>query len=100
MKKRFDLLVCYDVSTVTPAGEARLRKMAKACSAYGQRVQYSVFELNVTAELLERFLDRALGIMDQNTDSLRVYRLAGPRDEYLQVYGRDGWTDFGAPLVF
>ncbi len=99
MKNRLDVLSCYDVETVTPAGEARLRKMSKACSAFGQRVQYSVFELNVTSTTLERFLQRALQIMDVQRDSLRVYILSGDRDDYLQVYGRDGWIDFEAPLV-
>lgn len=99
MRDRLDVLVCYDVSTVTPAGEARLRRMSKACSAYGQRVQYSTFELSVTAAMMEKFLQRALDIMDVRTDSLRVYFLRGPRDEVLQVYGRDGWTDFEAPLI-
>lgn len=99
MRDRLDVLVCYDVSTVTPGGESRLRRMAKACSAYGQRVQYSTFELKVTPALLEKFLQRALAIMDERTDSLRVYILRGPRDEVLQVYGRDGWTDFEAPLI-
>lgn len=99
MRDRLEVLVCYDVSTVQPAGQARLRKMSKACSAYGQRVQYSVFELNVTPALLERFLQRALEIMDVAQDSLRVYILRGPRDEFLQVYGRDGWVDFDGPLI-
>ena len=99
MTNRIDILACYDVSTTTPAGQARLRRMSKACCAYGQRVQYSTFELNVTAALLERFLQRALSIMDVQTDSLRLYRLNGHRDEYLQVYGIDGWTDFEAPLI-
>lgn len=99
MKSRLDLLVSYDVETVTAEGKRRLRKMAKACEAYGQRVQYSVFELDVTPALFEQFLGRARNIMDVETDSLRVYRLSGNREDYLQVYGRDGWVDFDAPLV-
>ncbi|RYG99322.1 MAG: CRISPR-associated endonuclease Cas2 [Alphaproteobacteria bacterium] len=99
MKDRLDVLVCYDVATVTPEGEARLRRMAKACSAYGQRVQYSVFELSVTPVLLEKFLQRASSVMDVKSDSLRVYLLRGDRSSYLQVFGRDGWTDFEAPLI-
>ena len=99
MSKRFSLLVCYDVETTTPAGEKRLRKMAKACSAYGQRVQYSVFELQVTPELLEKFVFKASEIIDEASDSLRIYRLAGERDAYLRVLGRDRWVDFEAPLV-
>ena len=99
MKDRLQVLVTYDVETVTAEGAARLRRMAKACEAYGQRVQYSVFELDVTPALLERFLQRATKVMNPASDSLRVYLLSGPRDRYLQVYGRDGWTDFQGPLI-
>lgn len=99
MKDRLDILVCYDVSTVTADGARRLRRMAKACSAYGQRVQYSTFELRVTPVLLERFLGRAREIMDDEADSLRLYFLRGPREEVVRTYGRDGWTDFEAPLI-
>lgn len=99
MKDRLDVLVCYDVSTVTDDGARRLRRMAKACAAYGQRVQYSTFELKVTPALLERFLQRAQEIMNPQADSLRVYFLRGPREEVVQTYGRDGWTDFEAPLI-
>ena len=38
------VLITYDVNTETPAGQKRLRKVAKACLNYGQRVQNSVFE--------------------------------------------------------
>ncbi|MCL4181676.1 MAG: CRISPR-associated endonuclease Cas2 [Verrucomicrobia bacterium] len=36
------VLVTYDVSTIDPAGRRRLRRIAKACLDYGQRVQNSV----------------------------------------------------------
>jgi CRISPR-associated protein Cas2 len=99
MQRRLDVLACYDVETVTPAGAARLRRMSKTCVAFGQRVQYSVFELKVTPAMLERFLERATNVMDLQRDSLRVYMLKGERQEFLRVYGRDGWTDFEAPLI-
>lgn len=38
------VLVTYDVNTETAAGRRRLRKVAKVCVDYGQRVQNSVFE--------------------------------------------------------
>jgi CRISPR-associated protein Cas2 len=41
------VLVTYDVSTTDPAGRRRLRRIAKACLDYGQRVQNSVFECKV-----------------------------------------------------
>ena len=99
MKDRIDVLVCYDVETASEGGKRRLRRMAKACSAYGQRVQYSVFELNVPPAMLEKFVHKAVGIMDTEKDSLRVYRLGADRDEYLRIYGRDGWVDFEQPLI-
>lgn len=38
------VIVSYDVSTEDPNGQRRLRRVAKVCKDYGQRVQYSVFE--------------------------------------------------------
>jgi CRISPR-associated protein Cas2 len=96
--ERFDLLVCYDVNTTTTAGEARLRRVAKACEGYGQRVQYSVFECSLTDMLLDKMRAKLLDIIDREQDSLRIYRLYGPRDERLEVYGRDGYIDFSGPL--
>jgi CRISPR-associated protein Cas2 len=46
---RIDIVVTYDVNTEDAAGRKRLRKVAKICEAYGQRVQKSVFECSVTA---------------------------------------------------
>lgn len=48
------VLITYDVETVTPAGKKRLRQVAKVCLDYGQRVQNSVFELNIyPADMVE-----------------------------------------------
>ncbi len=96
---RFDLLVCYDVNTTDPDGAKRLRKIAKVCVAYGQRVQYSVFECSLTDALLEKFQSRLLDIMDHDKDSLRFYRLIGSREIVVRVYGRDGFVDFTKPLI-
>ena len=43
------VLITYDVNTETVAGRSRLRKVAKQCTNYGQRVQNSVFECNMDA---------------------------------------------------
>jgi len=96
---RFDILVCYDVNTTTPAGEKRLRRVAKACEGFGQRVQYSIFECTLTDILLDRMRSKLLDIIDSSTDSLRIYYLFGHRDERLEVYGRDGWVDYLGPLI-
>ena len=52
------VLVTYDVSTETAAGRRRLRKVAKACVDYGQRVQNSVFECMLDAAQYAVFKSR------------------------------------------
>lgn len=96
---RFDVLISYDVNTLTSAGRRRLRKVAKALEGYGQRVQFSVFECTLSDALLEKLRGKLLDIIDRQEDNLRIYYLAGPRERYLEAYGRDGWVDFLGPLV-
>ena len=43
------VLITYDVNTQTASGRKRLRKVAKQCVNYGQRVQNSVFECQLDA---------------------------------------------------
>lgn len=69
------IVVSYDVSTKTPEGKRRLRKVAQACEDYGQRVQCSVFECWVDPTHIALLKQRLLGVMDLNADSLRLYHL-------------------------
>ena len=68
-------LVSYDVSTVDAAGRKRLRKVAKECVNYGQRVQNSVFEVDVDYGTFVKLKDRRMNIIDEEQDSLRFYYL-------------------------
>lgn len=68
-------LVSYDVSTVNAAGRKRLRKVAKECVNYGQRVQNSVFEVDVDYGTFLKLKDRLMKIIDEEQDSLRFYYL-------------------------
>lgn len=68
-------LVSYDVSTVDAAGRKRLRKVAKECVNYGQRVQNSVFEVDVDYGTFLKLKDRLMKIIDEEQDSLRFYHL-------------------------
>ena len=68
-------LVSYDVSTVDEAGRKRLRKVAKECVNYGQRVQNSVFEVDVDYGTFLKLKDRLMKIIDEEQDSLRFYYL-------------------------
>jgi len=94
-----DVLVAYDVSTTTTAGRRRLRRVAQACTNYGQRVQQSVFECRVTRAQYEQLVDDLTGEIDPDEDSLRIYRLAQPTDETVRTWGRDDTMDFDEPLV-
>jgi len=94
-----NILITYDVNTSDPAGQKRLRRVAKACEAYGQRVQKSVFECRLTETLLEKLKQRLLKIIDPQTDSLRFYRLPGDRDKWVEVYGVDHYVDYDTPMV-
>ena len=69
------VLVSYDVSTVDKRGQARLRRVAKACLDFGQRVQNSVFECEIDPAQWVALKDRLEGIIDPAQDSLRYYFL-------------------------
>ena len=70
-----DYLVTYDVSTLTPKGKQRLRRVAKICEGFGQRVQNSVFEVTCTRTDLERMLLKFQDIIDTEEDTIRIYLL-------------------------
>ena len=69
------VLVSYDVSTVTPEGRKRLRRVARACLDYGQRVQNSVFECLVDPARWVLLRNRLIAEANLNEDSLRFYFL-------------------------
>jgi CRISPR-associated protein Cas2 len=94
-----EILVTYDVATDTPAGQRRLRRVAQACEAFGQRVQKSVFECKLSPADLERLRHRLAAIIDKEQDSLRFYRLPEPRETYLETMGRGLAFDLHKPLV-
>ncbi len=96
---RMEILVSYDVSTETTGGRRRLRHVAEACEAYGQRVQKSVFECALTQVQLFQLEQRLLRSIDPREDRLRIYRLLQPRERYLRVYGVRDEVDFEDPLV-
>ena len=94
-----ELLVTYDVATDSPEGQRRLRRVDQVCQSFGQRVQKSVFECSVNETDKERLVARLLKCIDEETDSLRIYRLPEPRQRNLEVYGLDHYVDFKGPLI-
>ena len=69
------VIVTYDVSTATPSGQKRLRKVAKLCEKNGIRVQSSVFEVSVDSARLEELKAQISEVIDLEQDSVRFYRL-------------------------
>jgi len=81
------VLVTYDVNTETPEGARRLRKVAKECVDYGQRVQNSVFECLLDPSQFYNLKQTLLSIMDHNRDSLRFYFLGDNWHNRVEHYG-------------
>lgn len=94
------VLVSYDVSTTDPSGARRLRRIARACLDFGQRVQYSVFEIEVDAAQWTALKARLEHIIDPAHDSLRFYYLGQHWRSKVEHIGAKPVLDLGAPLVF
>ena len=94
------VLVCYDVSTLDRAGQKRLRRVAKACSDYGQRVQYSLFECRVGDKEWALLRSRLLAEVNTKEDSLRFYFLDEAAVKRVEHLGVREPRDLADPLVF
>ena len=81
------VLVTYDVSTADNGGKTRLRKVAKECLAYGQRVQNSVFEINLDYGTFLKVKDKLLKLIDERSDSIRFYYLGKNWRNRVEHYG-------------
>ncbi|MCR5123076.1 MAG: CRISPR-associated endonuclease Cas2 [Ruminococcus sp.] len=81
------VLVSYDVSTVAKEGRTRLRKVAKECQNYGQRVQNSVFEIDVDYSTFLKVKDKLLKLINEKEDSLRFYYLGKNWKNRVEHYG-------------
>ncbi|NLD61328.1 CRISPR-associated endonuclease Cas2 [Candidatus Sumerlaeota bacterium] len=81
------ILITYDVNTETTDGRKRLRKIAKQCVDYGQRVQNSVFECNLDAATSVKVKNELLKLIDHDKDSLRFYYLGNNYHTKIEHYG-------------
>ena len=94
-----DVLVTYDVNTETKAGRRRLHRVAQTCKDFGQRVQFSVFECNVTLAQYEDLIAKLAHTIYDSKDSLRIYKLHGNRNDFLTTFGIDRHLDLDEPLI-
>ena len=93
------VLVTYDVSTIDRAGRARLRRVAKACLNFGQRVQNSVFECNVDPAQWTALRARLEEVFDLEQDSLRYYFIGSNWQHRVEHVGAKPTVDLEGPLV-
>lgn len=93
------VLVTYDVNTTSPEGRNRLRRVAKVCESYGQRVQNSVFECLVDPAQWAKLRARLIKEMDEKEDSLRFYFLGKNWRPRVEHVGAKPSYDPEGPLI-
>lgn len=93
------VLVSYDVMVTSPGGQRRLRKVAKTCTNYGQRVQYSVFECVIDPAQWTQLKNTLEKIIDEKKDSLRYYYLGANYKRRVEHFGVKPSYDVDGPLI-
>lgn len=93
------VLVTYDVATGDTKGATRLRKVAKICQSYGQRVQYSVFECTVDSAMWVTIQAKLLRTINPEQDSLRVYYLGNNWERRIEHFGVRPAYEQGGTLI-
>ncbi|QQP88152.1 CRISPR-associated endonuclease Cas2 [Skermanella sp. TT6] len=94
------MLITYDVNTGEKAGRRRLRRVARACLDFGQRVQLSVFECEVDPAQWTALRARLIGEIDPAMDSLRFYHLGANAKRRIEHIGAKPVLDLDGPLIF
>ena len=92
------VLISYDVS-IEEKGHKRLRRVAKACQNYGQRVQYSVFECVVDPAQWTVLKQKLINEINPELDSLRFYFLGSNWKRRVEHIGAKKSVDLDGPLI-
>lgn len=94
------ILVSYDVSTTSTGGARRLRRLARVCRDYGQRVQFSVFEIELDFAQWTFLKKRLCELIDPKQDSLRFYYLGRNWQRKVEHVGVKKELDLNGALIF
>lgn len=92
------VLISYDVAS-DDTGQRRLRRVARACKDYGQRVQYSVFECIVDPAQWTMLKERLISEIDPEKDSLRFYYLGANYKHRVEHIGAKPSLEQDGPLI-
>ena len=93
---RSSYLVCYDICE-----DKRLRKVFKVMRGYGDHLQYSVFECQLTASDLVRLRSELAEIINQKEDQVLFVNLGpaeGRGDRVITALGK-AYSPVDAPCV-
>ena len=93
------VLISYDVVVTSPGGQRRLRRVAKTCLDYGQRVQFSVFECLVEPAQWVKLKAKLESIIDPKLDSLRYYLLGTHWEHKVEHVGAKPSLDLEGPMI-
>ena len=94
------VLVTYDVAVNEEGGARRLRRVARACKDWGQRVQFSVFECIVDPAQWTALRRRLVDEIDLEKDSVRFYFLGSNWERRVEHVGAKKPLDQQGPLIF
>jgi len=93
------VLVSYDIGMDDKGGARRLRKVAKICKDYGQRVQYSVFECSLDPAQWMMVRHKLINAINEEKDSLRFYFLGSNWKRRVEHIGTKETYDVEGPIV-
>lgn len=93
------VLITYDVRTVDPEGQRRLRRVARLCESWGQRVQASVFECKLDPGQYAKLKADLTDLIDPARDSLRFYNLGVHWHGRVEHVGQNKSYDPDGPLI-
>lgn len=93
------ILITYDVQTSDPEGANRLRKVARVCMNYGQRVQASVFECLVSPAQRVEIEQKLRSIIKLDADSIRIYQLGKDYKKQILSIGKISSFDIEGELI-
>lgn len=94
-----NILVSYDINTEDKAGQRRLRRIAKICLNYGQRVQNSVYECHINSAELLQLKEEILAVYNEDKDSIRIYKLGKNYERSVLHYGIKDTFKPDSPLI-
>lgn len=93
------VLITYDVDTISETGAKRLRKVAKVCQDYGQRVQNSVFECRLTEAQFVLVKNKIENIINTELDNVRFYFLGNNWPNRIEIIGKKNGVDLDGELI-